>query len=42
MNNSNDKNHSSKFTVLVAVALKKKETKGQRQQAKQTHNLLVS
>ena len=27
MNNSNDKNHSSKFAVLVVVALKKKRNK---------------
>ena len=39
----NDSNHSSIFTVLVFAAFtKKEEIKSQTQQAKQTHNLLVS
>ena len=43
INDSNDLNHSSKFTVLVVAAFtKKEERKRQRQKAKQTHNLLLS
>ena len=38
INNSNNSNHSSKFTVLVVAALTQKRP---RQQAKQTHNLLL-
>ena len=42
INDSNDSNHSLKFTVLVVAAFaKKEERKRQRQQAKQTHNLLL-
>ena len=43
INDSNDSNHSSQFTVLaVAAFTKKEERKTQRQQAKQTHKLLLS
>ena len=40
---SSGSNHLSKFTVLVIVALTKREDrKKQRQQAKRTHSLLLS
>ena len=43
INDSSDWKHSSKFTVLVVVGVtKKEESERQRQQAKQTHNLLLS
>ena len=43
INDSSDSNHSLKFTFLVIVAfVKKEERQRQRQQAKQTHNLLLS
>ena len=41
INFSSDSNHSSTFTVLVVGAFtNKEEGKRQRQQAKQTHNLI--
>ena len=43
INDSNESNHSSKFIDLVVAAFtKKEESKRQRQQAKQTHKLLLS
>ena len=43
INDSSDSNHSSTFTVLVvATFTKKEEIKTQIQQAKPTHNILLS
>ena len=43
INELNDSNHSSTFTFLdVAAFRKQEERKRQRQQAKQTHSLLLS